>query len=811
MNNHDESSELVATKKPQPKPTLMECWEEFLNEREVAENVIQNMTFDYAKSVIFPQQKTRIGEALVFWYFIRKTVNREKSKKGRHEFINSFLANDNRFIRLVVMIELMPIYVWRRILWRTNIDFMSYESFFRRLEETQMKAIEENYCDCFNHEKPRILTRSEKRKEVPKDEETSLRYLSKAAMSYNLLNLDFGFNAYPNGKNDDTKIVDVSPFRFLSRKNHSDDFVVNEEFGKYYRAYKSARSNYVWNADGMVSLKTHICPGFWYTLIVHFLFWIGSPVLTAFIFTMLSIKGTHFAPAWISIPMIIPAALTPCWLIAAGFKKGFITLAEFIDQHGSGIKDVVCKICESFWKRWGKILQIIENGFMYMLIVIVLLAIVIAMFHGAKFCLGGNLEACIFTPLLILYLGYCIKKARWVTYSTLPMEILIPITAGWQFLFVDLGLKHGKVLDEFFCSFVKGVIMITSDTFAFIIKATPIIMHDLITWFAKVGHSLWWFFSSLFTTWLFFAVKYLAVGLASMGLGILLALIPVGMIVAMVYATVWLTDERITKISYWIERMSKWLLAICIAGIIAIYKFMPSYVSHDGQEGGVSLFGFVAFMLFLIGSIIAAWYLSREKNPEIRMAKIEARELKYYTSGALDYNVFLKNRELKSLNLDSKRAIASRAQDFSRIFETEHLKSQVVSMIMRHAKVLELLDDLEGYEEKFRKIHLSRRYPIFELILKKNLSFKAAVKEYEISRKSFEQKKAFWTKVGHVVARPFVWISNLWKLTDRGVIKTGKFIGRCFYKTVEIAKTLKWFYELFNERCPFKTETKIMD
>ncbi|PJE58354.1 MAG: hypothetical protein COU81_01230 [Candidatus Portnoybacteria bacterium CG10_big_fil_rev_8_21_14_0_10_36_7] len=75
-----------------------------------------------------------------------------------------------------------------------------------------------------------------------------------------MLDLDFGFNEYPNGELDDTKVVEYSPLRFLSKKNHDDDFVVNQEDGIHWWLYSNARSNYLWKPSRQVTLKSSICP-----------------------------------------------------------------------------------------------------------------------------------------------------------------------------------------------------------------------------------------------------------------------------------------------------------------------------------------------------------------------------------------------------------------------------------------------------------------------------------------------------------------------------------------------------------------------
>ena len=48
-----------------------------------------------------------------------------------------------------------------------------------------------------------------------------------------------------NTEFDDTKDEAISALRFLSIKNHADDFVVNKEFGKYFKYYKIDKSKFI--------------------------------------------------------------------------------------------------------------------------------------------------------------------------------------------------------------------------------------------------------------------------------------------------------------------------------------------------------------------------------------------------------------------------------------------------------------------------------------------------------------------------------------------------------------------------------------
>lgn len=290
------------------------------------------ISFPYDESKGFDLTKKEITEtALIFWKFLRKnysTINVKEKRNRLADFLyKDPLAQNNYLVRVVAMIESLPTTIWRKLLWRENIDFSSYESCLRRLSEDQIREIEGNYNDLFSYAKvstPRVLKKSWRdriklflgitsvKKILEEGYNDQARNQSKGAYAFSLLGLDFGFSLYPKGNNDDTKITNKKYSRFLSIKEHINDFIVNQEDGKYWWLYRTARSNYAINPGKKVKMKTHVCPGFWMTLILHSSFWIMSPI--ALLLTGLMLVKNGFTPA-ISItaifasPMIIWTAI----------------------------------------------------------------------------------------------------------------------------------------------------------------------------------------------------------------------------------------------------------------------------------------------------------------------------------------------------------------------------------------------------------------------------------------------------------------------------------------------------------------------
>ncbi len=259
--------------------------------------------------------------ALCFWAFIKSY----ESNETRRVFLESFTDNSNKYIALIAKIELLPVKIWRKILWRYNIDFLSLESFLRRISGNQIAAIEVNLSDIENGVTPRVLKLTvrdrtllflqkplnllirflEKTFNTKADEKKhdSKRYLSKGAWAYNLGLLDFGFAMYPGGVDSDRRIENRSASRFLSTKNHVNDFIVNQDDGIYWFFYRFVRSYFGFKGYNTVSLSSWICPGFWKTLILSAWFFIGPFISISLLSTILSWK-TAILPIVLALPVI---------------------------------------------------------------------------------------------------------------------------------------------------------------------------------------------------------------------------------------------------------------------------------------------------------------------------------------------------------------------------------------------------------------------------------------------------------------------------------------------------------------------------
>jgi hypothetical protein len=274
-----------------------------------------------------PVKKRQIIEALILWKFIREELGQSVSWEERREFLAEHIGSANKYKAIVARLESLPTSIYRRLLWKWNIDFMSLESSLRRLKEEQYQAINDAYEQLLvQRELPRILGWFKcwlhmisvgQLLEEPLDE--MRRYERKAAMSYNFCFLDIGFNAYANGVKDDTGCFVKSGQKFISTKNHADDFVVNKEGGRYYWFYRTARSNPAYKPGRKIVMNKWFCPGWWFTIIMHGLFWLVSPAALTIVTFMLARNGFDFAAlGWFKGILIgLPAIIMPGWCVLA--------------------------------------------------------------------------------------------------------------------------------------------------------------------------------------------------------------------------------------------------------------------------------------------------------------------------------------------------------------------------------------------------------------------------------------------------------------------------------------------------------------
>ena len=318
---------------------LNDAWEQHaLKFKKGVDKYFYNLQFDYEDK----KEESDIVIALVFGNFIQDKlwINSSSDWNVCNEFLSQFVNGnaDNKLLVVMAMIGSMPDAVLQRILWEYNIDFNTPEAFLRRITPEQVQSISDNYNDLMSGNIPRaynskkgFLSKQIKHENLWTDRDWR-EWKSKGSWAYNLGKLDWGFNLYPKGANNDTQAPRINPFsavaKFVSIKGDKEQFVVNDVDGKYSKLYKSARSNYILFPNKDVTIGKHICPGFWYTFMIHFIFWIVSPILAL-------LSGTLFYSSmtlWSVIPCLIIGAITPSWIILAVLKFFGIQIGKALER-----------------------------------------------------------------------------------------------------------------------------------------------------------------------------------------------------------------------------------------------------------------------------------------------------------------------------------------------------------------------------------------------------------------------------------------------------------------------------------------------
>lgn len=728
------------------------------------------------------EKKTQIIDALAFWKFVDELSLLRW--EARRFFLAYFAINSNPLIRIVAMVECLPTSVWRKILWKHNIDFMSFESFLRRLDEKQFEAIKQNYEDLFTAEcVPRVFSSFEiffkgitVEKLLKDGVNLPERYSRKAAMSFNLLNLDFGFNAYPKGVRDDTKVEEISPLKFLSVKNHADDFVVNKEDGKYWWLYRKARSNYVWRPNRGVKLKTHICPGFWYTLLVHFVFWILSPLA----FVGITACGLSNASWWITGPVAVIGLIMPIWLILAGLKLLFITIDKLIIAL---IWDIPTEknlkpINEWLKKNKSNIITCIQV--ILRSIAFVMVAMLIIILAGSLFLLLhpdlGATGACAAITAILIYLGYGFfhSEYKFTTFKHFPLYLKIPI------MFVVLCLVY-KFLLLYQATIISGVF-----AFVFFLEYLTVAAINI----AKTV------FLHLISAIILFGVQKFAVMTAIVG-------IPIAIIAILHH----LPEEK-QKRFYDVLGKGLWYGcgAYFFSVILVCIYFLVVNIDIIGltyMSAGIALYG------------VGVWYLLFCSNPYVK----ESRWITEYSDGPIDFREVLKNKWLLSLGKSEALSKIRSLRMLSRwIFDQEErYYNEAIRWIMPFISP-EVIQKLENHQRLLKNIKNYRlQLMVLKIFVSQDVDFESALSmakkemaeqvEREILKAEKEEKFEEWLKaIGKALNIVFFIPIQFWKL---GVMIL-RGIWFAIKKLWEYLATLRRLWELFNERCPYITEQKVL-
>lgn len=780
-------------------------WDEVRNSSEAREEIRESLKFNYQGNECFEEA---IIDALIFWNFIRKNLTGE-SWKTRRNFLKDFSYDieqkklAGRLQVVVAMIESLPDSLWRKILWKYNLDFMSFESFLRRLTHEQTDAIVRNYRELFEkNEIPEAFSwfdrfwRKISRDGLLADKiNKEQRYQSKGAISYNLLGLDFGFNAYSKGVKDDTKVVEISPLRFLSRKEHADDFIVKQEDGgKYWWLYRKARSNYVWRSERQVKLKTHICPGFWYTFFIHALFWVISPVtFTAVALSLIS------GLSWFKIALLALFSLTPLWLLAATIKMAwkFLIVPSVKTAWKFAVNCVFARktfvfLTEKLWLKqlneWAK-----EKS-VYDALLGILAGVILTTVAVAALRLGADIVEGV--RILLAYLGI-----HWIIFVAIP---------GWVLARILLHMNKDeeivvflRALSLFFAALSFGVILWSSQVRHFlwlvmqtiadvILRAFLLALELVANFFVFVAQEIAYLFA---TVWLL------------LGPLVFLILLPLAFLALVIWAGEKMSGKKSEIFFDWLDKAANWLRWIS-AGFFLLMLVLSVFGSDSGS-------GYLYLALALLALVVSAVFLvvlhvERGVNPKIVRYK---DMVDHYGLGYLGINhkKLMKNPSFErddwgSWDIEEFKAI------LSNLFSDEKERKSVARIFIPRLNPGIMKRLPAPGSKKYTDILSGIRFRVLVKVFA-GLDFQQAVAfaEKDLLRAQAAKKKdeEFADKVFEIlcfaarkVAIPFVLLGKaiywfFWALAF--VVK----------KAIEIFITFwRLKYELFNERCPYVSKPR---
>jgi len=729
--------------------------------------------------------KNQIILALGFWKFLKRNegsndsflLSLARNKGPYNERIKNFWVErkarlsvlmekfkDYPLIIHILKLESLPTELFQRALWASNIDFMSGESHLRRLTEDNIKAIARIYDEFWEEKRVSKLLNSgcpcyDSLLACDFDEEK--RYAKVVRIAHYLFDLDFGFCLFSNGENDDHENPEVGPLRFLQKKNHYNDFGVNP-YGKYFKLYKSARSNYVFNSDKEIKMKQSVCPGFWYTLLAHLYFWIISPLLFPLaIILMFQPSSSVLCFGDISrlssyILFVVTMTLgmyTPAWLFLAGIKyvgKNYFPKILELFERG-----------DDWLNKHDEVKQIIKHWFTKTLLFCLAFALGFAIYHFLVIKIGIVWNWSLFLAINISIFYFIITMKR------------------------TIKEKHAKWLQKIL--YFSGSILI--------FKLASIATDWVIENWEKV---MAYIVIGLEYIWL--TIVSLASGLIDMGPIALLLLVPI-----LAAFILFITNKEVQKIEEIcdekkekaaeeeidkrlkiVERVMRvvfWLLLIAINMRGYLYSSAINTTWYD-----------LLLMFAAITIGIELWFNGRI-NPTKKIADIYVKYInkrwgnsetcKFYSSHLLQSSWYrnIPNKKKQEVLRDAAmyfdQYVSGGTSCFYEIFTTFLLKG--------NAKKLKRLKEAHSI---IRSLSFEKRILfITQMIEGKNKrnALRMAEETLEVKEKNKQKIKERKEKIQKVVNKVFA---------PFRIIKKG------FVKIAEYAKTLYRLYELFNKLCP---------
>jgi len=722
------------------------------------------VTFPYSADKDSQSEKREISEALIVWKFLREIMIYGLSRgiyikkvDEKRQFIAELLETDrlfkeNGYVKIVAMIEALPDKIWRKLLWRENIDFMSFESCLRRMSLDQAIEIEKNYWDLFtpdfNPATPRVLKKSWRdrikiffglvsaKKLLAETSDNNQRNQSKGAYAFSLLSLDFGFSLYPKGEDNDTMITNKKFTRFLSVKEHINDFIVNKEDGKYWWLYKTARSNYAINPGADVQMKTHVCPGFWKTLIMHTWFWIISPIALAIAGTMITSGGPRpgvLLPLISAIPMII-------WTVAAIIRT---------------VVNVFTKLTKD-----SKIAKVIG---LTLLIAFALVLCSFILYH------------------VFLFLWICVSLLAPVCGSLLAV-LFILVACFYFFFFLCCVITSSPAFEyKDIPSFLRLILHTTLISFAIVIFDKFFAKH-IIEFIVLAAQSFWqWYTASLLlSNWFLLSLGF------------------IGLFIYFCFA--FLKDEE-KFVSY--QKTFTWLCGgfFAITLIVAAVLFI--------QMGSISFVSLGLLPALAIVLIFIAFGASFMMLDQVNANNIDERTRASYFIHSINENIkgfayknyvssVLGSKWLSEMTPTERWRTTDKIQELSYSFFEDNPKYRTYFVDLLIAKgnvgLIGVLN-LASTEITSRVHKDGDVLAVIQRIIN-GLPLSNAINDFRAKKKATEKRLENVVNFFVYLVMPFV-------LLVKGIVWIGKKIGQFFL-------TLKDLWEFFNKRCPFISQPRLL-
>ncbi len=761
--------------------SMLELWEKYYNSKKGYKSdwyrLAKKPEINYDKAKMYAKWRYIVA-ALLFWRFIIN--NKPETFAQLRKFLDVIIADTkkyNSYIRAVAMIEYLPKTVWRKLLWRQNIDFMGFETFLRRVSQEQLVGISKAYLEFKDGKRPNVFTWYDRNvkwvsfKSLAKEElDYNGRYATKAAMSYNLFNLDFGFNAYPKGIYDDTKVVEISPMRFLSKKQHADDFSVNKEDGMYWWLYRRARANYVINPKREVVLHKAICPGLWFTLLVHLLFWVISPVATL---VMTAVWSDSVVPesilGWFAyVPLGLVGLLTPVWILLATLKLVFSSILKLIELLPVKIWKTIYSILMSITVPFG--LAFITPKIFYV-------------FERAS---GGNPFRELLLAIMTLFFIRNLFELKWGTGESrlFPIKFKIIRMRFWRSF-----PSTSKTFFKITLCLLLGSFLYEHSAFAWLVVVT--IGEFIASIAVAVASGIWSFILTMGESFVVFFKEW--------GLNVLYML-SVGAlpIIALVLIDKYSDERKYPKISQHISLIAKVMMFVTVfLGGFIVYA---SYVSLSHRiDAGVIIAPLIGYILFVLAAVFFA--VRRETKYDKRIAENARVFIHYNKNRAIQLTyIALKNKFFLSLSIDERITFVSAIRDlsefygekfnvithvFGRVYGREDCENLFLSEVKSWETVRKLEEyinspwvfrDNRGFEKLYLFLGLITKMPVLDAISKIDNEIDRIFKK-RIQRRNKRSDFFLWL---------FSPITNTWEyITD-----------------------WKRFRDYLHEHCPYVAESK---